>query len=127
MATTAEPAHTRSMQRSSTPPLRSGAVLAEAVTFDPGLVVVVFIVFLLTCAAGLAVVVIGIVSGVRSARSPDLHRPRLVWRCCVVIEAAVAALATVLMAPALVLVGVWLALASSVVAHWLARSAARSR
>ena len=83
--------------------------------------------FLLTCAAALAVIVIGIAAGVRSGRSPDLRRPLIAWRCCVVIEAVVALLATVLMAPALLMVAAWAALASSVAARWLARSAARSR
>jgi hypothetical protein len=104
----------------SSPP--SGVLLAEAVTFDPGLVVAAFLVFLLVCAGAIAVVVVGIVSGVRSARAPDLRRPLIAWRSCVAIEAAVALLATVAMAPVLVLVVAWAALGSSVAARWLART-----
>ena len=44
--------------RSTSPP-PSGVLLAEAVTFDPGLVVAAFLVFLLVCAGAIAVVVVG--------------------------------------------------------------------
>ncbi len=74
-------------------------LLAEAVTFDPGLVVAVFVVFLLVCAAALAVVVTGLCAGFRVGRDPGRTKAMTAWRTCLGFEAAALLLAVVAGAP----------------------------
>lgn len=74
-------------------------LLAEAVTFDPGLVVALFVAFLLVCAAAAAVVITGIVSGYRHGRDPDRRRAATAWHTCLAIEAAAGALLVITWAP----------------------------
>lgn len=96
-------------------------LLAEAVTFDPGLVVALFVGFLLVCAAAAAVVVTGIVSGYRHGRDPDRRRPATAWRTCLAIEAAVVALMIITWAPLQLMLAALLAAGATL----LARAAGR--
>lgn len=74
-------------------------LLAEAVTFDPGLVVALFVAFLLVCAAALAVAVTGVCAGYRAGRDPGRARAGAAWRTCLAIDAAALVLALVTRAP----------------------------
>ncbi len=74
-------------------------LLAEAVTFDPGVVVAVFIVFLLVCTTALAVIITGICAGYRSGRDPQRTRAAAAWRTCLGIDLAALLLAVVTRAP----------------------------
>ena len=92
-------------------------LLAEAVTFDPGLVVALFIVFLLVCATAVAVVVTGICSGYRAGRDPGRTRAVNAWRTCLTVDAAAFVIAVVAGAPVEVIVSVAVVTALT----WLAR------
>ncbi len=91
-------------------------LFAEAVTFDPEVVVAVFIVFLLACAAALAVVVTGLVAGFRAGRDPGRTRALAAWRTCLGIDVATLAIVAATRAPIVMtaaVVGVTAATAAS--------------
>jgi hypothetical protein len=70
-------------------------LLAEAVTFDPGIVVLAFVVFLVVCSAVAALVVGGLVAGVRAARDPSRRTAAATWAVCAGVQATVLVLAVI--------------------------------
>lgn len=99
-------------------------VLAEAVTFDPGLVVALFAGFLLVCLTALVIVVVGIVAGYRSGRHPGRTRAAIAWRTCLAAQALVAVTAVATGADVGIVAGVGAALATSVAANLVGRRTA---
>lgn len=71
-------------------------VLAEAISIDPGVVVLILAVLLLLLLAAAAIAVAGVVAGVRSGRDPARTRATAVWAACLAAESAllVAAIAS---------------------------------
>jgi choline-glycine betaine transporter len=64
-------------------------VVAESISIDPGLLVLILaIVFVLLLAAA-GVVVVGVVAGYRSGRDPERQSLTVVWAACVGLEALV--------------------------------------
>jgi divalent metal cation (Fe/Co/Zn/Cd) transporter len=92
-------------------------ILAEAVTFDPGVVVGLFVVAVLLFISAIAVVVTGVCAGYRSGRDPGRTNAEAAWRVCLVIELGGVAAATASFEPTLML-ATWAALGSAVVARW---------
>ncbi|CAN5509784.1 hypothetical protein BH10ACT3_BH10ACT3_18580 [soil metagenome] len=119
----AGPVQSRGMQfssSSSSPPV--AGVLAEAVTFDPGVVVAFFVVAVLVAVSAAAVVVVGIVVGYRSGRDDTLDLARRSWVCCLTIESALVAVAVLSVAPTWILIT-----SGAVAASVLARALGRAR
>ncbi len=65
----------------------SDALLAEAVTFSPGEVVLVLALLGVVIAVAGGVVVVGIVAGYRSGRDPQRGPARRAWVACLAVEA----------------------------------------
>jgi hypothetical protein len=63
-------------------------LLAETVTFDPGVVIVVFLLFLAVVLSAVVVVVGGFVAGVLAARDPARAGSAAVWTACAAVEGA---------------------------------------
>lgn len=72
------------------PTTGSGVILAEAVTFDPGVVVAFFLVLLLVGASWLVALVMGIVCGLHHGRDPRNPRAATVWWCCLALQVVTA-------------------------------------
>ncbi len=96
-------------------------LFAEAVTFDPEVVIAVFIVLLLMCAAALAVTVTGVVAGFRAGRDPGRTRAVTAWQTCLGIDAAALAIAALTRAPMVMTATI----AAVTVATWASRRLGR--
>ena len=127
MGTAATPVHSAGMTlfTDSPRPLLGGSILAEAVTFDPGLVVAVLLVVALVCIGGVAVAVIGVCAGFRSGRDPQLTRAPVAWQVCLAIE--VVAVVTAHSARSLeAALATWTVLAAAIAAHFVGRAVRES-
>lgn len=107
-------------------PFTGRGLLAEAVTFDPGLVVALFLVFALVCIAGVAVVVVGICAGYVSGRDAGRTRAMTAWQVCLALEGVALVLALGAVHPVSVLV-TGAAFATAIAAHRIGRSSGSTR
>lgn len=71
----------------------SGVMLAEAVTFDPGIVVAFFMVLLVIGLTWLGTLVMGVACGRRFGRDRADRRAAIVWWCCTTVQVTGAAVA----------------------------------
>lgn len=100
----------------------AAGILAEAVTFDPGVVVAALLLVVLAGLAGGAVVVTGIAAGYLSGRDADRQRAAAAWRLCVVVEVLAVVVTLATFAPIEIHLWVWAALASSIAAYCVGRA-----
>jgi len=99
-------------------------VLGEAITFDPGEVILLLTVLAAIAIVGLAVLVVGIVAGYRSGRYPERTRAHVAWVVCAVLQAVVFVLTLLGGVPASWRVATLAVLATSLLARWYGRSQA---
>lgn len=103
-----------------------GMIVAEAVTFDPGFVVAILVLFALACAIVIATVACGIVAGYRFGIDHDRVAARTMW----IASLALAAVGGVLVAPSgdPSLLGAYVGCVGSMIAaRWVGEAVGSSR